>query len=85
VATGDSRRTVVAVSAEEWDRDGRRRGDLVDFLAASPLREDTLEVPRAPSQISTPASVAATAAANNSGLTLGCVTRHGFSPMRGAL
>ena len=43
--TRNGRRAVVVVSAEEWDRRSRRRGDLVDFFAASPLREEALAVP----------------------------------------
>ncbi len=36
----------VVVSVEEWERRNRRRGDLVDFFAASPLREEGIEIPR---------------------------------------
>jgi prevent-host-death family protein len=46
VVTRRGRPAVVVVSAEEWERRNRRRGDLVDFFAASPLREEGLEIPR---------------------------------------
>lgn len=39
-------RAAVVVSAEEWDRKVRRKGSLVDFLAASPLRDSSLQVKR---------------------------------------
>ena len=32
------KRTAVVVSVEEWDRKTQRKGSLVEFLAASPLR-----------------------------------------------
>ena len=41
---------VVVVSVEEWERRNRRRGDLVDFFASSPLREDGLQIERAVDQ-----------------------------------
>jgi prevent-host-death family protein len=40
------RRTAVVVSAEEWDRKTQRKGTLVEFLAASPLRGSGLEIKR---------------------------------------
>jgi len=40
------RRAAVVVSAEEWDRKVRRKGSLVEFLAASPLRGSSLRVKR---------------------------------------
>ena len=39
-------RLVVVVSAEEWDRSDRHRGDLVEFFANSPLREEGLTIER---------------------------------------
>ena len=42
IVTRNGKPTVVVVSIEEWDRRSRRKGDLVDFLAASPLREENL-------------------------------------------
>jgi prevent-host-death family protein len=46
VVTRHGKPAVIVVSAEEWDRRNRRRGDLVGFFAASPLREQGLEIPR---------------------------------------
>jgi prevent-host-death family protein len=40
------RRAAVVVSAEEWDRKVRRRGSIVEFFAASPLRGSLLQVRR---------------------------------------
>jgi len=40
------RRAAVVVSAEEWDRKTRRKGSLVEFLEASPLRGSGLQVKR---------------------------------------
>jgi prevent-host-death family protein len=45
--TRKGRKTVIVVSAEEWERRTRRRGSLADFFAASPLRGSGLEVQRA--------------------------------------
>jgi prevent-host-death family protein len=44
--TRKGRRTVVVVSAEEWERRTRRRGNLAQFFAGSPLRGSGLEVER---------------------------------------
>jgi prevent-host-death family protein len=41
------KRAAVVVSAEEWDRKARRKGSLVEFFAASPLRGSPLQVKRA--------------------------------------
>jgi prevent-host-death family protein len=46
VVTRNGRKAVVVVSAEEWERRNRRRGDLVDFFANSPLREEGVEIER---------------------------------------
>ncbi len=37
---------VVVVSAEEWQRKTRRKGNLAEFFAASPLRGSDLKVKR---------------------------------------
>jgi hypothetical protein len=37
---------VVIVSAEEWDRKTRRKGNLAEFFAASPLSESSLKIRR---------------------------------------
>lgn len=44
--TRNGRPAVVVVSAEEWDRKARRKGNLAEFFAASPLRDSGLEVVR---------------------------------------
>lgn len=44
--TRNGRSAVVVVSAEEWDRKTRRKGNLAEFFAASPLRGSGLEVER---------------------------------------
>ena len=46
VVTRSGRKAVVIVAAEEWDRKTRRRGNLAEFFAASPLGESGLEVQR---------------------------------------
>jgi prevent-host-death family protein len=40
-------RTVIVVSAAEWERRTRRQGNLADFFASSPLRESGLMIERA--------------------------------------
>ena len=44
--TRKGRKAVVVVSADEWARKTKRRGNLAEFLAASPLRGSGLEVRR---------------------------------------
>jgi prevent-host-death family protein len=46
IVTRNGKRTVVVVSADEWERRKRRAGDLVEFFANSPLREEDLEIER---------------------------------------
>ena len=46
--TRHGRRTVVVVSATEWDRRARRQGSLVEFLDRSPLKDSGLKVERPP-------------------------------------
>ena len=46
--TRSGRRTVIVVSAEEWERRTRRQGSLADFFASSPLRGSELQIERAP-------------------------------------
>jgi prevent-host-death family protein len=38
--------TVVVVSAEEWHRKTKRKGNLAEFFAASPLRGSELKIKR---------------------------------------
>jgi prevent-host-death family protein len=44
--THRGRKAVIVVSAEEWEHRGRRRGNLAEFFAASPLRGSDLEIER---------------------------------------
>jgi prevent-host-death family protein len=44
--TRHCRTAVVVVSAEEWERKIRRKGNLAEFLSASPLRASDLKVKR---------------------------------------
>jgi len=41
------RKAVVVVSAEEWERKAKRRGNLAEFFASSPLRGSRLRIRRA--------------------------------------
>ena len=40
------RKTAIVVAAEEWDRKTKRRGNLAEFFAASPLRGSRLKIKR---------------------------------------
>jgi len=40
--TKNGRKTAVIVNAEEWERKTKRRGNLAEFFAASPLRGSKL-------------------------------------------
>jgi prevent-host-death family protein len=44
--TKRGRTAAVVVSAEEWDRKTRRKGNLAEFFAVSPLRGSGLSVAR---------------------------------------
>jgi prevent-host-death family protein len=44
--TRKGKKTVVVVSADEWERRSKRRGNLAEFFAASPLRGSGLEIER---------------------------------------
>ena len=46
VITRNGRSVVVIVSVEEWERKTKRKGNLAEFLAASPLRDSGLTVQR---------------------------------------
>jgi prevent-host-death family protein len=46
IVTRNGKKTVVVVSAEEWEHRKRRDGDLVQFFANSPLRDEDLESER---------------------------------------
>jgi len=49
--TRKGRRAVVVVAAEEWERKTRRRGNLAEFFAASPLRGAGLKIQRLPGSV----------------------------------
>lgn len=44
--TRDGRRAVVVVAADEWERKIRRKGNLAEFFAASPLGDSGLTIER---------------------------------------
>ena len=44
--TRSGRNAVVVVSVEEWERKTRRRGNLAEFFAASPLPQSGLVIER---------------------------------------
>lgn len=44
--TRNGRTAVVIVSAEEWERKTRRKGNLAEFFAASPLRDSGVKIER---------------------------------------
>jgi prevent-host-death family protein len=44
--TRNGRTAAVVVAAEEWQRKTKRRGNLAEFFAASPLRASGLKVRR---------------------------------------
>lgn len=44
--TRSGRKTAVIVSAEEWERKTKRKGNLAEFFASSPLRGSGLRVKR---------------------------------------
>jgi len=46
VITRNGRKTAVVVSAEEWERKTKRKGNLAEFFASSPLRGSGLELER---------------------------------------
>jgi len=46
--TRNGRKAVIVVSAEDWERRTRRRGNLAEFFASSPLRDVELDLDRLP-------------------------------------
>jgi prevent-host-death family protein len=46
--TRHGRPTAVIVAAEEWERKAGRKGNLAEFLAASPLRGSGLKLRKLP-------------------------------------
>ena len=49
--TRNGRRAAVLVGAEEWERKTKRRGNLAEFFASSPLRGFGLKVKRLPGRV----------------------------------
>ncbi len=49
--TRNGRETAVVVAVEEWERKTKRRGNLADFFAASPLRGARLKIKRLPGRL----------------------------------
>jgi len=49
--TRRGRDPVVVVAAEEWERKTKRKGNLAEFFAASPLRGSGLSVQRIPGKL----------------------------------
>lgn len=46
--TKHGRTTAVIVASEEWERKAERKGNLAEFLAASPLRRSGLKLKKLP-------------------------------------
>ncbi len=46
VVTRSGRKSVVVVSADEWERKTKRAGNLAEFFASSPLRGSGVRVKR---------------------------------------
>ena len=44
--TRNGRRAAVVVAADEWERKTRRKGNLAEFFASSPLRRYGLKIDR---------------------------------------
>jgi prevent-host-death family protein len=44
--TRNGRTTAVIVAAEEWERKTKRKGNLAEFFAASPLRGSGVQIKR---------------------------------------
>lgn len=44
--TRNGHKTVVVVAADEWERKTKRKGNLAEFLLASPLRGSGIEIKR---------------------------------------
>lgn len=49
--TRSGKKTVVIVSAKEWERKTKRKGNLAEFLLASPLRGSGIEIKRLPMRL----------------------------------
>lgn len=53
--TRHGREAVVVVAADEWERKTKRKGNLAEFFAASPLRGSGLKVNRLAGRLRKPA------------------------------
>jgi len=49
--TRSGRIAVVVVAAEEWERKTKRKGNLAEFFAASPLRGSGVKINRLPGKL----------------------------------
>ena len=49
--TRNGRTTAVVVAAEEWERKTRRKGNLAEFFATSPLRGSGIKIKRLPGRL----------------------------------
>jgi prevent-host-death family protein len=49
--TRNGRTTAVVVAAEEWERKTKRKGNLAEFFAASPLRGSGVRIKRLPGRL----------------------------------
>ncbi|HEV2962334.1 MAG TPA: type II toxin-antitoxin system Phd/YefM family antitoxin [Candidatus Angelobacter sp.] len=49
--TRHGRTTAVIVAAEEWERKTKRKGNLAEFFAASPLRGSGVQIKRLPGRL----------------------------------
>lgn len=49
--TRNGRKTAVVVAATEWEQKTKRRGNLAEFFAASPLRGSGMKLKRLPGRI----------------------------------
>ncbi len=49
--TRNGRRAAVVVGADEWERKTRRRGNLAEFFASSPLRGAGIKIKRVPGRV----------------------------------
>ncbi len=49
--TRNGRTTAVVVAADEWERKTKRKGNLAEFFAASPLRGSGIKIKRVPGRL----------------------------------
>ena len=46
LVTRNGRKAVIVVSAEEWERRTRRKGNLAEFFTSSPLKDSGIDLTR---------------------------------------